>query len=277
MSYLDTPHKKKSLAITVLIHVLLLLLLFLVGFAPKEDEYDGGIAINFGNTEVGSGKRSTTSIVKTAPKVVPSKPVATPVAEEKVITQESVEAPVIKPKQEAKTNVVKEKTPIKTTETNKTEATPEKPVEKQPNKSTLNMLNSLIGAKSDGKATEGDGNENKAGNKGNPEGSVNAKSYYGTGKGLDGDGNYRLGGRKALNKEKNVPECNKTGTVVVQIMVNQQGEVVKATPGVKGSTETAPCLLEPAKRAAMATKFNSDPNAPTMQVGSIVYTFKLSQ
>jgi len=51
MSYLDTPHKRKSLIITILLHLVLLLLLFFVGMAVKEPENDGGIAINFGNSE----------------------------------------------------------------------------------------------------------------------------------------------------------------------------------------------------------------------------------
>ena len=95
--------------------------------------------------------------------------------------------------------------------------------------------------------------------------------------GLDGDGNYRLGGRRALNKERMIQDCNESGLVVVQIEVNQSGQVTKATPGVKGTTNSAACLLDPARRAALATRFNSDSKAPARQVGTIVYNFKLSE
>ena len=40
----------------------------------------------------------------------------------------------------------------------------------------------------------------------------------------------------------------KRGTVVVRITVNQQGQVIAAEPGVKGSTNVHPCLLSPAKK-----------------------------
>ena len=156
-----------------------------------------------------------------------------------------------------------------------------KPVKKpdpKPDKSTTDALSSILnGPKKDGTATGGEGDDNQAGDKGDPNGDPNAKSYYGKGKGLDGDGNYRLGGRKALNKEKFVQDCNEAGIVVVQIEVDRNGKVTKATPGVKGTTNSASCLTEPAKRAALATKFNSDSKAPARQTGTIVYQFKLSE
>ena len=115
------------------------------------------------------------------------------------------------------------------------------------------------------------------GEKGKPNGDPNASSYYGTGKGLDGDGNYLLGGRKALNKAKYLQDCNEAGKVVVSIEVDRSGNVISATPGVRGTTNNSRCLLEPAKRAALATKFNSDANAPAKQIGKIIYNFKLSE
>ena len=109
-----------------------------------------------------------------------------------------------------------------------------------------------------------------------PDGVPSARINYRTGKSLDGDGNYKLGGRRVLNKEKFVQDCNESGIVVVQIEVNQSGQVIRATPGVKGTTNNATCLTSPAKRAALATTFNSDPNAPSKQVGIIIYSFRLS-
>ena len=65
--------------------------------------------------------------------------------------------------------------------------------------------------------------------------------------------------------------------MVVSIEVNQQGEVITAMPGVRGTTNNAPCLLDPARRAALATEFNPDPKAPSRQIGKIIYVFRLSQ
>jgi len=65
--------------------------------------------------------------------------------------------------------------------------------------------------------------------------------------------------------------------VVVRIQVNPQGDVFSADPGVKGSTNISPCLLEPAKETALTYKWFPDQNAPKEQVGFVVIQFKLSE
>jgi hypothetical protein len=271
MSLLDTKHKRKSMVITVILHLIILfLIIFVVGLKYMDPPIEGGIAVNFGTTDEGSGNIQPTEPIKTAPKNTNPQPVSQPKAEikEEVVTQENEDAPVIKnekPKKEVKEIPVKEQ--------------PEKEVKPDPKpaKSTTDALSSIInGPRNDGKAQGSEGNDDKAGDKGNPNGDPNASGYYGTGKGLDGDGNYLLGGRKALNKEKYVQECNEAGTVVVSIEVDRNGKVITATPGVRGTTNNSRCLLEPAKRAALATRFNSDNKAPAKQIGKIIYRFSLS-
>lgn len=277
MSFLDTSHKRKSFAITTVLHVAILLLLFFVGMQYLDPPPESGIAINFGNSEVGSGNVQPTELPDMAPRNTSPEPVPQQTTEirEEVATQDVEEAPVIK--NEPKKDLVK---PV-------VEKPKEKPVEKpvpeprkpdpKPDKSTTDALSSILsGPKSDGTAKSGQGNDTAAGDKGDPTGDPNASSYYGTGKGLDGDGNYQLGGRKALSKPKRVQECNEAGVVVVSIEVDRNGNVIKATPGVRGTTNNSRCLLEPAKEAAMATKFNPDSDAPSRQVGKIVYKFSLS-
>ena len=65
--------------------------------------------------------------------------------------------------------------------------------------------------------------------------------------------------------------------VIVQIEVDIYGKVTKATAGVKGSTNTAACLLSQAKEAALKTTWEPDSNAQSKQVGTIKYRFSLSQ
>ncbi len=282
MLKLDTKHKRKSFVLTLLLHIGLIFLLFYLSLTYAVPEEEGGIAINFGTTEVGSGNIQPNQPIKSAPEPIVEESVSeeseeSPEITDEVITQDAEDAPVIekKPKKEPKKKSEKP--------SEKTNKTPAKKVEKKkpepkPDKSTLDILNSFAkGAKNDGKVKGGEGDDAAAGDKGSPDGDPNAKSYYGTGKGLDGDGNYRLGGRKALNKKKYTQDCNESGIVVVKIEVNQSGKVIRATPGVKGTTNSASCLMNPAKRAALATKFNSDSNAPIKQVGTIVYQFKLSE
>ncbi len=262
-----------------------------------EPEEESGIAVNFGTTATGSGKIQPNEPIKSSPKqTTPETTSSTPELQEespqikdKVVTQELEDAPVIekKPKKKPKKKTEKPKEKPKPSDQKPSKnTTKEKPVKKveekkpdpKPDKSTLDILNSFSnGPKNDGKAKGGEGDDRSPGDKGSPDGDPNAKSYYGTGKGLDGDGNYRLGGRKALNKEKFVQDCNESGIVVVKIEVNQSGKVIRATPGIKGTTNSASCLMGPAKRAALATRFNSDSKAPAKQVGTIIYQFKLSE
>ena len=277
MPLLDTEHKKKSMKITVLLYSLLILLLFFVGMEYLDPPPENGIAVNFGTTETGSGNIQPTEAIKSAPKVTSPPPVAEPEPEvkEDVVTQDAEDAPVIK-KEEKKE--VKKETPVKEEPKKETPKEPVPDPEPTPDKSTTNALSNLInGPKSDGTAKGGEGDDGTPGDKGDPNGDPNAQSYYGTGKGLDGDGNYQLGGRKALNKEKFVQDCNESGTVLVSIEVDRNGRVISATPGVRGTTNNSRCLLEPAKRAALATRFNSDDKAPTKQIGKIVYRFSLSE
>lgn len=279
MNLFNTPNEKKSLVITTAIYAVLFLLLFFFGLSYLDPATEEGIAINLGYGEYGNGSKQPLQAVKSTPMPKPSPTTSqkteTPkeiskVSETKALTQNNVDAPVVNSKQ------TKKKT--KAEQAKKAEKEISKPVERKPDSSTKNALNSFLnGPNKDGKSNTGEGNDNIAGDKGKINGNPNAKSYYGTGKGLDGDGNYRLGGRKAINKEKRTPDCNEAGTVVVRIVVDRNGKVLSATPGIKGTTNTAACLMKPAKIAALSTKFNSDIKAPSQQVGSIVYIFKLSE
>lgn len=232
-----------------------------------------GIAINFGTTEEGSGAIQPTEAIQSAPKQAESEPVSQPKSEikEEVVTQDVEDAPVIK-----KEEIKKEQT--ETPKKVEPKKEPPKKPDPKPDKSTSDALSSLInGPKSDGTAKGGEGDDKTPGDKGSPDGDPNASSYYGTGKGLDGDGNYMLGGRKALDKIKYVQDCNESGTVVVSIEVDRSGKVISATAGVKGTTNNSECLKDPARRAALNTRFNPDEKAPAKQIGKIIYRFKLSQ
>ncbi len=62
------------------------------------------------------------------------------------------------------------------------------------------------------------------------------------------------------------------GTVTVDIKVNQAGKVTEAVARQNNSIRDKQILLY-AQEAASRTVFNSDPNAPASQKGSIQYTF----
>jgi outer membrane biosynthesis protein TonB len=287
MKILETEHEKKSFTITTVFFILLFLLLLFIKLSvdPIAEGTEGGggggeIAINFGNSEVGSGKNYQSKDLATPKsKTVPVQNVT---QVEKVLTQETTDAPAVS---QAK-NVKKVSTP--------------KPIVKQaprPSKSTSDALSSMLNSSN----KSGDGNDRTAGNKGKLNGDINSRGYnggggsgtgsgggkgsglgsgsgYGNGSGSGtGNGNYQLGNRKALNMPQPRYLCEEQGTVVVQIAVDRNGKVISANPGVKGTTNTAKCLLDQAEIAAMNTKWQSDNAAPSKQTGKIIYNFKLTQ
>lgn len=64
-----------------------------------------------------------------------------------------------------------------------------------------------------------------------------------------------------------------SGTVVVTVWVDQYGNVTKAQPGAEGTTVNNSELWRSARKAALATRFNSDDDAPLLQQGTITYVF----
>jgi len=266
-------HKRKAVIEATIVMILLVVLMFISGLTYLDPPPETGIAVNFGTTDLGKGAVQPQH--NTPPQPVQQKPEPEPVSEpevkEKVLTQDNDEAPVIKEKP-------KKKKPKKQTKPKKTKPKPDpKP---QPDKNITDILNNVNNAPgSDTNNSSGEGNDNQAGDKGSTSGDPNASGYYGSGgKGnRGGTGNYRLGSRRALTKPKPKFTCNEEGKVVVKIYVNRDGRVIKAVPGVKGSTNNAPCLLQAAKQAALQTKWSSDSKAPDTQIGKIIYNFKVTE
>lgn len=63
--------------------------------------------------------------------------------------------------------------------------------------------------------------------------------------------------------------------MVVDIVVDKYGKVVRATPGARGSTTTSTYLYKLAQNAAIETKFDANPNASVQQNGSMTFVFVL--
>ena len=93
----------------------------------------------------------------------------------------------------------------------------------------------------------------------------------------DGKPNARLEGRTVdkAGLKKPVYSSQESGTVVVNIWVDNYGTVVRAVPGGDGTTVTDKTLWAAARTAAMETHFNMDAKAPAMQEGTITYIFNL--
>ena len=101
----------------------------------------------------------------------------------------------------------------------------------------------------------------------------------GSGKGSGGEGGgsgvaFSLAGRGS----KSLPEPNATssenGSIVVEIRVDQEGNVVFAKAVWKGTTLTDTNLWRRCEQAAKKSKFTAKPDAPELQKGKITYIFR---
>ena len=285
MKYFKTPHEKKSAVLTTIIAVLLLLLFSLVGLKYFDPPISYGMEVNFGTSNQGSGKVQPSKAVASQPKQVQQStpkqvPPPTEKSTAKVLTQKEASIPVVKkqPKTTPKKNTPKKAPPKKKVAQPKVEPTPPTPPKPKVSDATKNILSNVLNAKKvEGEQQKGEGDDNTPGDKGKVEGNPYASSYYNTA-GLGGNGKgYGLNGRNLQSNGAVTQECNEEGTVVVRITVNQQGQVIAAEPGVKGSTNVHPCLLAPAKKTALLHKWFPDTNAPSTQIGFVVINFKLSE
>lgn len=300
MSSSISSDQKKSLALSILLYATLLLILFFIRFWPPSNMAElagggggGGVTVNFGDSDLGSGANYKSEVVNVKNHVKQTPTKVTP--DEAILSQENTtEESVVIPKKE------KTKKPI--TVVKKEEP---KPVVVKPKVSnnTNDALSSILKGSNKG----GDGTDKSAGNKGKSNGSLSSNGYYGaggsgggtgggngtgngigtgsgygsgsgggSGSGSGGGSGYSLGNRKAVSKPAPKYTCNEEGKVVVEVSVDRSGRTINAIPGIKGTTNTARCLLDQARIAAMNTKWDASSDAPEKQVGKIVYNFSLN-
>lgn len=261
--------KSNGLAGTILFHGILLLMLFYFKFiTPLPLPTEQGILVNFGTDNFGAGSRP---VVATDPAETPM-PVSVPTqqsaARQTVLTQEFEEAPVIEPKaKKQQTRPVEKKTePVVVAKT------PDAPAEK-PREVNQRLL--YRGAKSNQNSGVSEGVTSGTGDQGSKSGSTSSTNY-GQGGGTGNSGiSFDLAGRTAQSLPKPEYKQQEQGKVVVEVTVDQEGRVTSAIPGVKGSNTLNSYLLEMAKKAALAARFDRKPDAPAFQKGTITYYFVL--
>lgn len=305
MSLFDTRHKRKSFTVTSLILAAMILLMFYVGLSYLDPPIESGISVNFGTTETGSGNVQPKEPIRSKPEPIPEpEPVQEQVQEvptpaepepveasaEEVVTQDNEEAIAMQKAKEERQRQLDaerkeqqrqaelERQRIAEEQRKEQERQAEQERVRQEQEAKKKALDAMMGGlnNSDGTATGGEGNDNSPGDKGQLNGDPYAASYFGSpGSGSGGVG-YGLNGRSKLTSQKYVQDCNESGRVVVKIVVDRSGRVVAAEPGVRGTTNTAGCLLDAAKKTALSYKWNSDANAPSRQVGFVVVNFGLN-
>ncbi|WP_269226333.1 energy transducer TonB [Flavobacterium eburneipallidum] len=296
MSTTISSDQRKSIMITTALYGILLLILFFIRFWPPANLEEltgggggGGVTVNFGDSDLGSGANYKSEVLDVQNQAKQTPREATP--DESIISQDnSDEETVVIPQKEK---------PTKPTPVLKEEPKPVVVQKPKVSKNTDDIMSNILRGSNKG----GDGDDKTAGNKGKANGSLSSNGYYGTGGsgggsgGGNGTGNgigtgsgygsgngggsgsgsgYSLGNRKAISKPAPKYTCNESGRVVVEVSVDRNGRTVSAVAGIKGSTNTASCLLEQAKIAAMNTKWDASSDAPEKQVGKIVYNFNLN-
>ena len=288
MSILDTKHKKKSFTLTTILLSVLLFLLFYIGLTYMDPPEERGISVNFGTTNFGSGKVKPVYKIKSEPV---NKPVEQNTAQEeiqeeveevnkeKVLTRESEEAILMKQQKEkeqkADIAIKKVKVEADRIAREKQEAINKKLREEAVKKSELDAMMSGLN-KSDETASGSEGNDtNKIGDKGQSDGDPYATSYYGSSGYGNSNSGYGLNGRSLVKGGKVKQDCNEEGRVVVKVVVDKNGNVISAVAGVRGTTNSHPCLIAPAKKTAFMHRWNLDSNAPKRQIGFVVVNFKL--
>lgn len=285
MKYLETKHEQNSAKITALIAVILVLLLFVMGNTYMDPPEEYGVAINFGNSEVGSGEIQPTEPIKSrinedvvkeekqAEKVEEvTKPTEASSKAEDVMTSESAEAIAIKKAKEAKAKAdAKAKSDAELKEKLKKEAEAKKAKEEQDKKDKLDAL--IGGVKNaDGPTSDGEGPGDGPGDKGDLDGNPYAP-YDGTPGSGNGGVGYGLNGRGKPDYKIYEGCENEYGRIMVDIVVDRSGKVIEATPGVRGSNNATTCLKEQARKIAMSYKWPANSKAPARQFGKVVVNF----
>ncbi len=251
---LEKKNKRTALVYTTIIQVVLVVALFFIVAwrAPDPPLPEYGIVLNFGTDDEGSGdvqpetpvgnkgqqeeepEESKPKVQEETPKVEEkeTKPVESKPVEQQIVSK--VESPVVvKEKKEDEVKPV-EKPAEKPVEKKVEPKVEKKPVEEKPKvdpdavykpnaqKSTSDSKTTDTKAGTPGNHGDDPG---KTGDKGNPEGSLDAKALYGKPGGGAGGSSLELSGWNWDEIPKpNVPN-NITGRIVFQIQVDSEGEL----------------------------------------------------
>jgi TonB family protein len=261
----EKKNKYAALGLTIGFHVLLFILFFLIVFItpipPFEikpvPEIEIGLGMEgLGNEDAGGSGQKDKDIATT--EKVAAKPVVNTAPN--IVTDES-----------------EKEVSVKTNPNAKNDANSETAVEEP--KPSAELLNALAKLKSkqkhDGNG-EGDGNTGGSGN-GTKQG-VGDGDGTGHGNntpGFNGSGGYDLKGRGLIKKPEKLRDATEEGIVVVEIIVDENGKVIKATPGQRGSTTTSSNLYAKARQAALTAKFNASPEGAKEQRGTYTFVFTL--
>jgi TonB family protein len=261
----ENNYPKAFLATGVILAVMVALCYFIVFQNPPVEEMGtGGILVNYGTTDEGSGKDVTSteepSLAEKANKTQPDKVVKAPPTEQKTQVDNSDKKIVTQNTEDAATVATNAK---KTSQNIATETT--KPVRKE-----VVNANALYKGPSKSGNAGGDGTTAKPGNQGSRNGSALTNNYGpgGSGGGLD-MANWSFVTTPDVANKNRVP-----GKVVVDFTVDQNGNVIQAAWNPRKSKAELD-LCEECVEAIRQSKFKSKTPVDGYQKGEMTFVFKV--
>ena len=287
-------NKVTGLVGTLVLHVVLLILLFLIAISKPEVQEEGGVPVMLGNMEMAQGNADPYTLTdvdilnepQLPTEVSAPEPVPTPPVESEMITQEDEptiavpkkETPKPAPKKESVKKDPPKKEPVKPKE--KTEA--EKRAEAERLAAEKKAAEERAAAEAAAKRIAGAfGKGAQMGSKGNAtsgegiQGSPTGNAADGQTSGVGGYGTFDLNGRSLGpgGLPKPVYNVQEEGRVVVTIIVNPAGQVIQTSINKRTNTANA-ALQKAAEDAARKARFNAV-GGVNNQTGTITYYFKL--
>lgn len=250
-------------------------------------EVEEGLLVNFGFDETGEGLFEPAPQVEQAPPPPPS--TGEEGADDAILTQDFEEAVEVKKTEPTPEELKKleearlaerERRAEAEAERKRIEQETAERLRREEEQRRLDQINNrtrnAFGNQGNvGESGTSEGIAGGEGNQGVETGSVGVRNYGPGGGTGNGTTSYKLGDRKFQSLPDPIYDYQGEGIVAVKISVDRSGAVKEAVPGVQGSTTLDAYLLKAAKEAAMKAKFDSNANAPLLQIGFIYYHFKL--
>lgn len=287
-------NKVTGLVGTLVLHVVLLILLFLIAISKPESQEEGGVPVMLGNMEMAQGYADPYTLTdvdildepQLPTEVSAPEPVPTPPVESEMITQED-EPTIAVPKKETpkpapKKETVKKETPKKEPVKPKEKTEAEKRAEAERLAAEKKAAEERAAAESAAKRIAGAfGKGTQMGSKGNAtsgegiQGSPTGNAADGQTSGVGGYGSFDLNGRSLGpgGLPRPVYNVQEEGRVVVTITVNPAGQVIHTSINKRTNTANA-ALRKAAEDAARKARFNAV-GGVNNQTGTITYYFKL--
>ncbi|MDT8308341.1 MAG: hypothetical protein RQ866_02355 [Bacteroidales bacterium] len=144
--------------------------------------------------------------------------------------------------------------------------------QKTPEKPTPTVDPSSLYKGKTGSTSGSSSGDNKGTGSGSGDGNTSGDGV-GAGQGSGTGPNHSLVGRTATKLDVPTNPCNEYGKVVIEIRVDQYGEVKSAAYRSRGSTTTSSCLKKISIEAAKKSKFSVKLDAAIEQVGTITYNY----